>query len=374
MYPKAQIRILVVEDDPTWSEALVGMYRNIFSHLSTSIETAISGQQAIRRIRDGENFNLISCDINMGLTHPRATDGSLVTADGADGRSVLRVASEHKACNGIVVITGFDQDKTYEFVVPDEGQRRRIHMTLHAYLDGLFPGRNLYLKKGQEYPPAECVEVFKDVLREKDRLENICSNSFKKRGDFWEVVFFGETFYLEDSKGLTYIACLLSQMGKPISCKELSALVEGHNLTNDSPFGKMSRSQLSEYGLMDLGADDAGEHLDKRSIIEYRNRLKELEEDLSEADRFNDIGLITKLENEKEAILIELKHSIGLGGRVRRAPSSNEKARQAVYKRITEAIENIKDKNKALYEHLKSSIKTGGSCTYSPLNPLHWSL
>ena len=166
MAKKQKIRVLVVEDDANWNDALCRMYEEILSPVSPVVESANSGPAAIRMIRSRE-FDLISCDINLGSTHPVVDGLPDRKVEGADGRKVLREVSEKQACNGVVVITGIDHDETISMVVPEKGELKRLKMNLDVYIDELFPDKSLCLKKDPDSTISniqESIIIFKEVL------------------------------------------------------------------------------------------------------------------------------------------------------------------------------------------------------------------
>lgn len=163
-----QIKVLIVEDDAEWRESLCRMYEEILP--ACHVDSASSGRDALRRIENGDRFNLLSLDINLGSTHPRTEAGHI---PGADGRSVLRRAHEKHSCNGVIVITGLAYDETLIWVMTEE-EIKKVRMTLHASLDGLFPKRNLYLQKISTGTPDECISQYKTVLDRK-KLESLCA-------------------------------------------------------------------------------------------------------------------------------------------------------------------------------------------------------
>ena len=88
------------------------------------------------------------------------------------------------------------------------------------------------------------------------------------------------------------------------------------------------------HALALMGADgeagdtgDAGELLDAEAVAEYRARLRELDEELDEAERWSDPGRAARARAERDAIASELSRGVGLGGRARRAGAAAERAR-----------------------------------------------
>jgi uncharacterized membrane protein len=122
------------------------------------------------------------------------------------------------------------------------------------------------------------------------------------------------------------------------------------------------------------GFTDAGEMLDPQARAAYRQRLHDLQEELTEAQSFNDPGRIEKLQDEIEFLTQELAQAVGLGGRTRKATSVAERARVNVTKRIKIALRKISEQHPTLGEHLTQTIRTGVFCEYAPFphQPVTW--
>jgi hypothetical protein len=111
----------------------------------------------------------------------------------------------------------------------------------------------------------------------------------------WSVGPAGEARLLPDMKGLHYLRALLQRPGAEITALAMSAMVAGHGTAVAEP--------------------DAGERLDRRALTAYRNRLREIDEELDEAQSWNDPARVERIEAEREALLRELAGAAGLGGR-----------------------------------------------------------
>lgn len=173
MRHKNKIKVLVVEDDANWREALCQMYKEIIPQCH--VKSADSGPSALRAITNGENFDLLSLDINLGSTHPKTAAGQPdLKVQGADGRSVLRKFHEKNACNGVVVITGLNYDETITFVIPNENEFRRVRSSLQVFLNTLFPSRHLYINKIKDIQTAEDnIKIIRKDLTF-DKITSIC--------------------------------------------------------------------------------------------------------------------------------------------------------------------------------------------------------
>jgi hypothetical protein len=172
----------------------------------------------------------------------------------------------------------------------------------------------------------------------------------------WSIGPAGGTRLLPDMRGLHYLHKLLQRPDVEMSALELSALIAGHGTTS--------------------AETDAGEQLDRRALTSYRNRLREIDEDLVEAESWNDPVRVERIEAEREALLRELAGATGLGGRVRTAGSAAERARVAVRKAITAALERIDTEDPATARLLRRTVRTGSVCRYEPDpdGPVDWLL
>jgi hypothetical protein len=106
--------------------------------------------------------------------------------------------------------------------------------------------------------------------------------------------------------------------------------------------------------------------LDGQALSAYRKRLRDLDSDLAEAEQWSDIGRADALAEERDALLAELARAAGLGGRARTAGASAERARVAVKKAISSAIDRVAAVDEPLARHLAVRVRTGLACAYEP--------
>ena len=134
------------------------------------------------------------------------------------------------------------------------------------------------------------------------------------------------------------------------------------------------RNEISSLDLMGavVAEADTGEVIDARARAEYETRIRELQEDLDEAEAMNDAGHADSIRSELDALVSHLTRGIGLGGRARRAGGSAEKARSAVTWRVRSAIRRIEEALPAAGDHLDRFISTGRSCVYDPPDATVW--
>ena len=171
------------------------------------------------------------------------------------------------------------------------------------------------------------------------------TGTLKKEGEFWSVGLGGPPVLLKHSKGLTYLAQLISTPQKEWHCLDLA-----------SPTPRKERPMST----------DTGPILDATAKAEFRQRLLDLEEDIAEATEFHDDGRLRKAEAEKQFLLDELAAATGLGGRDRVVSSDSERARVAVTRAIRSALRRISAAHRPLGDHLDRTIQTGTFLSYRP--------
>jgi hypothetical protein len=147
---------------------------------------------------------------------------------------------------------------------------------------------------------------------------------------------------LSDSKGLRWLAQLVSEPGREFHVLDLSA----------------------PAGASDGG--DSGELLDGRARQEYRLRLESLESEIAEAETNNDAGRAAALGVELDFLKAEIGRALGLGGRERRAGGAAERARINVQRRLRDALRRITLQHPELGQRLERAVKTGIYCCYRP--------
>lgn len=194
-------------------------------------------------------------------------------------------------------------------------------------------------------------------------------SSFMRQDDYWTIRYDGRTALLKSSRGLHCVACLLRFPGREFHVSELLAsLMEAP--VQPQPIGVFQDGDAFVAARL----SDAGPVLDAHAKAEYQCRLKDLRQDLAEAEQFNDPERAAKAVNEMKAITQHLASAIGLGGRDRKTSSEAERARSAVTKRIKKATQKISEAIPALGHHLTARIKTGYFCSYNPHpdRPVAW--
>jgi tetratricopeptide (TPR) repeat protein len=188
-------------------------------------------------------------------------------------------------------------------------------------------------------------------------------NVFRHEGEYWSVVFEGNTARLRDMKGVRYLARLLAVPGREFHAVELVGLEQGDP-------GDMTHVMR----FRDVG--DAGELLDAHAKEAYRRRLIEIEDDLEQARAVRDASRMAQANAERDFLARELSRAVGLGGRDRRVGSAAERARASVTRAVRHAMRRIRAHHPPLGAHLERTIRTGTYCTYlpDPRVPIAWKL
>jgi tetratricopeptide (TPR) repeat protein len=185
-------------------------------------------------------------------------------------------------------------------------------------------------------------------------------NAFRRDGDVWTLSFDGRTIRLKDAKGLRDIATLIARPGREVHVADLISSTEGMR----TPAG--ATEELAS------APSSAEELLDAPARAAYRERLRELQEDLDEAEQFGDIARGERARIEMDAVAGELASALGLGGRARRTANPAERARKAVAQRVRNALRRIDVEHPSLARHLDHSLRLGSFCSYVPEREVEW--
>ncbi|TQF85685.1 hypothetical protein FK498_00270 [Elioraea sp. Yellowstone] len=167
-----------------------------------------------------------------------------------------------------------------------------------------------------------------------------------RAGEGWIADYEGRRAVLPDLKGLHDIRRLLDRPGEEIHCLDLA--------------GREDDAFRGEAVL-----DDAA----RQSLKE---RIRDLQQEIAEAEDMNDPGRAERARAELERLIEMLSKALGLGGRGRLLGDAAERARTAVTWRIRHAVRRIEAAHPDLGRHLANSLRTGLFCVYRPERALRW--
>jgi tetratricopeptide (TPR) repeat protein len=172
-----------------------------------------------------------------------------------------------------------------------------------------------------------------------------------RTGSRWTFCCDTQTFHLRDTKGLWYLAELISHPGVERHVFDLVALTDPADAE-----GLAVRRALG----------DAGPVLDGRAKDAYRRRLEQLREQAEDAQALGDDDGAVRLEAEIDALVAELARAMGIGGRDRRLSAGAEKARLNVTRALRAAIARIEQADPDAGGILDRCVRTGTFCSYHP--------
>jgi tetratricopeptide (TPR) repeat protein len=160
------------------------------------------------------------------------------------------------------------------------------------------------------------------------------------------LCFAGKQVQLPDSKGLGDIATLIGAHGADVHVLTLV----GHHLAR-------------------MGADPV---LDEQAKAAYKTRLAGLAREIDDAEDAGHAARTEALRSERDALVRELAAAAGLGRRDRKLGDEAERARKTVSARVRDALAKVGQVHPELADHLRSALRMGTLCSYSPSAPVTW--
>jgi tetratricopeptide (TPR) repeat protein len=185
------------------------------------------------------------------------------------------------------------------------------------------------------------------VTRSSSDSREAYQNAFQKQEDFWQLSYRGTEVQLTEVKGFYDLKKLLENPGQSIHCAEL--------------MGTTIKSSGQPV-------------IDKKARAEYQQRIRDLQQEIHQAEQDHDLGVLNKLQDEYDQLLEHISSSLGLSGKIRQAGNPIEKARSAVTWRIRNAISKIEKAHPDLGKHLSHAVNTGTFCSYEPESRVEWTI
>jgi len=112
--------------------------------------------------------------------------------------------------------------------------------------------------------------------------------------------------------------------------------------------------------------------MDNKYLQNCVKKLKELQIDLGQAKKDNDLAEVSRVQQEIGQIEGVLSSGVGFRGRLRELSNDKARVRSSVTMAINRAIKPINNDFPKLYQHLKNSIHTGETCSYKPDRDIDW--
>ena len=184
------------------------------------------------------------------------------------------------------------------------------------------------------------------------RADTQADNEFRPSDGRWLITYAGQHLQLPNTKGLHDLWVMLGAHGAPV-----------HVLTLIDPDTAPHQTNL--------GADPV---LDERAKADYRRHLDRLAEQIDDADKRGHHEHADQLRTERDALVRELAAAAGFGRRTRRLGDPTERARKTVSARVRDTLTKIDDAHPGLAAHLRSTVRMGTTCSYTPPEPTSWRL
>lgn len=263
----------------------------------------------------------------------------------------------------------------------DEERSRRAAQALHNLREELqraFPHEDWYKGAVRDIPvvPETDVDLLAAIDGQRPRSPVPALDgawAFYRYGDTWTIGRPGRHMQLRDSTGLGHIARLLAVPYAEFHALEL--FVAGRQV-GGIPRGYAVRAEI------EVGAPRDGDSepvLDSQAAA-YRMRIEELQDEIDDAESFDDPERASRARKELIFIKRELAYPIGRHdhppGRERKTSAATEQARVSVTRAIRTALRRITERDASLGRRLGTDIRTGTFCVYEPgpNNYLHWNL
>lgn len=197
-------------------------------------------------------------------------------------------------------------------------------------------------------------------------------NTFLKQADTWRVCHSGRAIVLGHTKGMLYLAFLLSHPNEDFLAADLFEAIEQERRDTASARPTMSAAEMAELQLEVSGPSDAGTAIDGRTRREVRQRISELKEQEEDVTQLGDTTALLPLREEREELEDYLAAATGLGGRLCTAADDYRRIRQRVYMNVKRAIRRLEKHHPELHTHLENSIKTTPLFAYRPDRSVTW--
>ncbi len=204
------------------------------------------------------------------------------------------------------------------------------------------------------------------------RIKKEPDNIFRKRGDVWEIRFQGgKKFMLTGvNTGTEYIRYMLERPNIRISLLDITA---GNPRENSLP-EKDFLENYDGYSVEDLPVSSSGLVADSKAVSEYQEEMENLSIRIEDAKEIGDYEQMTVLQEELLGIRKIVNEAISPDGQKRILKDPMRKIENSFRGAVKRTIRKISNYDKALYKHLKKSIKCGINPVYKPPKDIRWEI
>jgi 7-cyano-7-deazaguanine synthase in queuosine biosynthesis len=184
--------------------------------------------------------------------------------------------------------------------------------------------------------------------------EELPESVFRRTGDHWQIRFGGRKAFplVSVNTGASYINHMLRNPHQPTPVVEI---VLGATIEPVEPV---------------LG--DSGEVADDQAVCEYRQRARELIDEVEDAKERGDSERVEALDEEMAKVESAISEARGLGGRARKAQSGRERIRKAFQAAVRRCIDKVAETDRDLAKHLRQCIQCGAEPCYRPDATVRW--
>jgi hypothetical protein len=214
--------------------------------------------------------------------------------------------------------------------------------------------------------------VIGDMVAQRRPAGVLGESVFQRQGQHWQIRYAGVSSTIRHTNGMLYVAHLLEHPGEPFHVGELRMLTDGSASTPDPFYSRMSGERLADD---DLAVGVSGALRDPSGasgVHEYRKALRELASEIGAAERRGDSVACQELREHRKELASAFASSYGRHGERDALDPEQERARKAVCKAITRAIDRVEKQHGVLGRHLDKAVRRGTFCAYQPESPITW--
>jgi CheY-like chemotaxis protein len=169
------VRVLVLEDDPVWRQALAEMYGAILGPRGRV--TAARDGAAAERLLHKHPTDVLSLDLNLSQGTSGGAGGPLRCDSGR--LQLIELAARNRWARSIVLITRADTDAQSRFVTCDEGRLNEATVSPDEFIRRRFDDRGLVLNKPARWDLQACIAHFEPLIRR--RLPDLARTRYTLR-------------------------------------------------------------------------------------------------------------------------------------------------------------------------------------------------